>query len=111
MEREVILVVWPQDPTKKRRPSLILRELNKYGDVLISTITSQVHQQSDLNFLLKSSHPDFKLSGLRVDSVIRLDNVLTVPKSWIKGNMGHISIELHEKLLKDLANYLTANIS
>lgn len=111
MEREVILIVWPQDPTNKRRPSLILRELNKYGDVLISVITSQVHQQSNLNFLLESSHADFKMSGLRVDSVIRLDNVLTVPKSWIKGNMGHISIELHEQLLMNLSDYLTANIT
>lgn len=46
-------------------------------------------------------------SGLDSDSLIRLGFLLVLPRQQIIGSIGEISTERHQRLLKNLSDYLT----
>lgn len=112
MEGKIVLVVFPQDSSQKRRPALVLREFPKYGDLLICAISTQTGQYiSGFDLLLNSTHPDFPNSGLKAASVCRLGVLSMVPINSIAGTIGQIQSQTHTNLLKNLAGYLIKNIS
>ena len=48
--------------------------------------------------LLEPSHPEFKLTGLKAASVIKLDKLATVDTSILFGQLGELPPSLHAAL-------------
>ena len=109
-EGDVLLVPLPQaDGSVKNRPTVLLREMLPYGDVLVCGISTQLHQQvAGFDDLIVESDSDFHASGLRAGSLVRLGFLAVVPKAEIIGSIGSISEERHHLLLRRLSDYLVA---
>jgi mRNA interferase MazF len=109
-ERDVVLAVLPQaDGQRKPRPVLLLREMPQYGDFLVCGISTQLRQYvPNFDELIQANDPDFGESGLIKPSVVRLNFLAIVRPAEILGQMGRLSVDRHQRLLSNLANYLKA---
>ena len=107
-EAEIVIAVFQQsDGSLKRRPALILREMPPFRDFLICGISTQLRQQvKGFDEIISEDDDDFATSGLDSDSLIRLGFLLVVPRKEIVGSIGEISSERHQRLLKNLSDYL-----
>jgi mRNA interferase MazF len=108
-EGEIVTANFPQaDGSLKRRPALILREMPPFRVFLICGISAQLRQKVEgFDETISPTDEDFESIGLEVESLIRLGFLLVVPKSKIIGSIGSISKERHQRLLKNLSDYLT----
>lgn len=66
-------------------------------------ISSKIPQQpSDADVVITKNHPEFPLTGLKVDSVIKLDKIATLSKSLIIGELGEIGPNIKDEINKRL---------
>ena len=107
-EGDVILTPIPQaDGSVKNRPAVVLREMPRYHDLLVCGVSTQIHQRVEgFDEIVSPSDPDFSISGLLSESLIRLGFLAVLPRKSIAGSIGAISSELHKRLLKRLSDYL-----
>ncbi|RLG59690.1 MAG: type II toxin-antitoxin system PemK/MazF family toxin [Candidatus Hydrothermarchaeota archaeon] len=105
MKGKIVLVPFPfTDLTaSKLRPALVIHEGEK--DVIVAFISSKIPETiSEYEAVVRKSHPEFKYTGLKVDSIIRLDKVATILKDLVIGELGEIGDilkqEINEKLEK-----------
>ncbi|MHA1199421.1 MAG: type II toxin-antitoxin system PemK/MazF family toxin [Candidatus Heimdallarchaeaceae archaeon] len=95
----MVLLPFPfTDLTKaKLRPALIIFESPK--DVIVTFISSKIPVNIlDTDILLATDHKDFQLSGLKVDSVIKLDKIATILKELIIGEIGEVGSDLKKEI-------------
>lgn len=106
---KVVLVPFPFDDFSgiKVRPAVCLTdEIGLYSHIIIAFISSQIPgslNESDL--VINRSDVDFQVTGLAIDSVIKLHRLVTIPKSLIKRQLGITSTKQQadiEKKLKTL---------
>ncbi len=111
-EGEVVLTTLPQaDGQLKIRPGIALRIMPAFGDILICGISTQMHHQVvGFDEIVLTSDADFAASGLRLSSLIRLDFLTVQPLADIGGVIGAISVTRHERLLRQLSEYLIADL-
>ncbi len=107
-EGDVVLTSIPQaDGIVKNRPAIILREMPPYRDFLLCGISTSLDKQvQDFDDLISPADDDFKSSGVRTTSVVRLGFLAVIPSAQIIGTIGSISTARHRRLLKTLAHYL-----
>ena len=107
-EGDVVLTPIPQaDGRIKSRPVIILRELPFYRDFLVCGVSTQLkHYVKGFDGIISPSDPDFNMSGLLTESVIRLGFLAVLPCKTIVGAIGEISSQRHKHLLKTLSDYL-----
>lgn len=112
-EGDVILAPLPQaDGAIKNRPTVVLREMLPFKDLLVCGISTQLHQQvKNFDEVIVPSNTDFATSGLLAVSVIRVGFLALVPRKRVIGSIGAISQERHARLLKSLSNYLIVNLA
>ena len=105
----VLINMVQSDGNFKLRPALILKELPKYHDLLVCGISSQLNQfLNNYDEILSEENPDFKKTGLKRSSVIRLFFIAVVANENIAGSIGKISPTLHRELVKRLANFISS---
>ena len=104
----VITPVLQADGELKDRPAIFLREMPSYRDLLVCGVSTQLHQYVE-NFdeIISPADADFKSSGLRAKSLIRLGFLAVLPRHRVLGSIGSISAERHKRLLRKLSDYLT----
>jgi mRNA interferase MazF len=91
----------------KKRPSLILKILPKYGDLLLCGISTQLNQYIlDFDLMLDMKSENFSISGLVKESIIRLNYLSVIPSQFIEGKLGFINKESHKLLINRLCEYL-----
>jgi mRNA interferase MazF len=107
-EGDIALARLPQtDGRVKCRPAVVLRRMPGFGDLLVCGVSTQIRQQvPDFDDLIDASHSDFKTSGLKAASVIRLGFLAVLPVSDFLGTIGSISDARHQRLLSKLAEHL-----
>ncbi|MFH1096391.1 MAG: type II toxin-antitoxin system PemK/MazF family toxin [Candidatus Desantisbacteria bacterium] len=97
----------------KIRPSLVIRKLpGTYDDWLICMISSQISQLiAEFDEILSEKDADFKYSGLKESSIIRISRLAVVNKSILLGAIGEINathlVRIKHKLsdwIKDTEN-------
>jgi len=103
---KVVLVPFPFDDLSatKLRPTVCLTEpIGANRHVVVAFITSS--EISDLlptDVALPATHPDFRATGLRVTSVLRLHRLITLSTKIIQRELGKFSsnleLEVAEKL-------------
>lgn len=105
MKGKIVLVPFPfTDLTAaKLRPALVLFEGDR--DVVVAFISSRIPERPPLgSVVIGDEHPEFELTGLKVESVIRLDKVATVLKELVVGEIGEVGDnlkrEINEKMLE-----------
>src|SRR5262244_2130317 len=109
---DVVLTPVPQaDGTVKNRPTIVLREMPVYHDVLVCGVSTQLHQYvPGFDDLISPVDADFASSGLVSPSLLRLGFLAVVPRRNILGTIGAIATERHKRLLQALSNYLLRNL-
>jgi mRNA interferase MazF len=107
-EGDVALAPLPQaDGRTKPRPVLILRQLPPFNDWLVCGVSTQLHHAvPGFDETIEHSHADFRHSGLKAASLIRLGFLAVRPASQLLGRLGSVSPERHERLLQRLADFL-----
>jgi mRNA interferase MazF len=72
-------------------------------------ITSQKQQlNKDYDILISDKSKEFKISGLKSESVIRTTRLAGVNKSIFIGSIGSISSNLHQKAITNIVNWLNS---
>jgi len=80
----------------KLRPAPVLFEGQK--DVVVAFISSRVPRRpAPTEIIINETNPEFKLTGLKSSSVIRLDKVATISKDLILGEIGEIGDKLKKE--------------
>jgi mRNA interferase MazF len=107
-EGDLLLTALRQsDGTVKDRPVVLLRRMPPFHDFLVCGISSQVrHEVPGFDELITPDDDDFRESGLKVGSIIRLGFLAVLPPSGFKGRIGKISLARHSRLLGNLADFL-----
>lgn len=86
--------------TSKRRPAIVISKNNEQTDIIVAYISSKISEHiSVTDYLLKSSHKDFPVTGLLKDSIIKLNKIVTVDKSLFTGEIGFVSKEILDEIL------------
>ncbi len=108
-EGDVLLVNLPQaDGMWKTRPTVYLRSMPPFDDLLVCGISTQLrHKVDDFDETISSTDTDFTSSGLTQTSIIRLGFLAIVTKKNIRGAIGYISAERHKLLLSRLSKHLS----
>jgi len=95
MKWKVVLVPFPFDDLSgtKTRPAVCLTPaVGVYQHVVVAFITSQAAKATEATDLpIPSTHPEFKQTGLKVDSAIRLHRLITLPSHIILRELGVVS--------------------
>jgi len=96
-EGQITLFKFPQTDMAggKFRPALILRQLpGDYNDWLNRMISSQLDQKiSDFDEIITSNDSDFKQSGLKLPSLIRISRIVVVSSDILLGKLGHVDAQ------------------
>ena len=91
MKGKIVLIPFPfTDLTNyKLRPALVIHEGDK--DVIVAFISSRIpNTLSEYEIVISKDHPEFKLTGLKVDSVIKLNKIATVLRDLVYGEIGEL---------------------
>lgn len=90
---DLVIVAFPfTDLTmQKRRPALVLNESTEEGDVILAFIGTHLPPQATPTsiFLLRDD-PSFITTGLKSDSVLRLDKLATIERRLITRRIGKL---------------------
>lgn len=63
-------------------------------------------QPTESDVIITKNHPEFPLTGLKVDSVIKLDKIATISKSLIISEIGKVGKTIREEINKKLCEIL-----
>jgi len=91
MKGKIVLIPFPFTDLSfaKLRPVLVIHEGKR--DVIVAFISSRIPAEiSETEVMITSKHPVFKSTGLKTDSVIKLDKIATTLKELIVGELGEI---------------------
>jgi mRNA interferase MazF len=106
-EGDVLLAALRQaDGAIKDRPVLFLRRMPPFDDFLVCGVSSQLQHAAELDEVISPNNPDFRTSGLKSASLIRLGFLAVLPRSDFKGRIGSVSSARHKRLLNKLAEFL-----
>ncbi len=104
MKGKIVLIPFPfTDLTAtKLRPALVLYEGDR--DIVLAFISSKIRAGAEsTGIMVTASHAGFPESGLKVDSVIRLDKIATVLKDLMIGELGELDDDLRAEVNAKLA--------
>jgi len=93
---DIVRVYFPNSDlvSAKRRPALVVQADNlatELPQILLAMITSNLNRADHLSRVpVKLNTPEGKASGLRTDSVIMTDNIVTVLESEIDSTLGEL---------------------
>jgi mRNA interferase MazF len=105
---DVALTPLPQaDGRTKPRPVILLRQMPPFGDWLVCGVSTQLQQEvAGFDEIVAPAHADFRQSGLKVPSLIRLGFLAVLPSDRLLGVLGSISSERHDRLVQRLGAFL-----
>ncbi len=107
MKGKIILVPFPFTDlsASKLRPALVLHEGSR--DVVVAFISSKVPTDpAESDVVISQNHPEFPLTGLKVDSVVKLDKIATLSKNLIIGEIGEVGKAIREEINEKLCKIL-----
>jgi len=107
---QIVIFRFPQTDLEegKLRPALLLGKLpGEYDDWLICMVSSQTHHLiAGFDEMVQEDDSDFRESGLKVASVIRVGRLAVVSGEILLGAIGQISNERLGRIKKHLSDWL-----
>lgn len=111
-EGQIVLVPFPyiESSEIKFRPAVLVKKLpNDYEDWLVCMITTKLHQEiKNLDITINQDDPDYKDSGLKQKSLIRVSRLAVVNKSQLPGILGNVSEDRLKTIKTNLVNWITS---
>ena len=109
MKGKIVLLPFPFTnlTAAKLRPALVLYEGEK--DVIVVFISSKIPSKVlEVDILITRDHAGFGRTGLKVDSVIKLDKIeiATVLKDLVVGELGELDEELRQEVNQKLRSLI-----
>lgn len=103
MKGKIVLIPFPYtDLTlSKLRPALVIHEDGP--DIVVAFISSKMYGAEKASVFVDERHRDFKATGLKTSSAIRLDKVATVLRSLVIGEIGEAGPKLRREINEKLA--------
>jgi len=99
---KVVLVPFPFDDLTgtKVRPAVCLTEsIGVHRHVILAFISSQTPQNlGPTDMVLHPNQSDFRKTGLRVASVLRLHRMVTLTTNLIQRELGELSLALQQEM-------------
>jgi len=107
-EGDVLLASLPQrDGSLKERPALFLKRMPPFQDFLVCGLSTQLQQaMPGFDETIAPADVDFRTSGLKAASLIRLGYLIVLPSSEFRGRIGSISAVRRRRLLTKLSDFL-----
>ena len=109
-EGQIVLFRFPQtdQTTGKLRPALVLRRLpGPHNDWLICMVSSQLDQKiPDFDEIITPDDSDFKESGLKVPSLIRIGRLAVVEGDILIGKLGQIDTQRLLRIKRKLSIWI-----
>jgi mRNA interferase MazF len=106
IKHAIVLVPFPFDDHSgtKPRPALCLtHDIGKLQHIIIAFISSNLgHSILNSDILVLRDADVWEGSGLKVDSIIRLHKLVTIPKTFVKRKLGTINEKLREEVQQKL---------
>ncbi len=101
---DIVLVKFPFSDifSKKLRPALIMAEESKFKDFILAFITTQFDQKEKYDIILTADSRDFQKTGLKRESLLKLNKLTTLNKKMIVGKIGSLSNELMSQVNRNL---------
>ena len=99
MKGSVVLVPFPftDFSATKLRPAIVLYEND--SDVVVAFISSRIPAiMTPADIPVSRSQPGFPATGLKTDSVIRLDKIATIIRTRVAGRIGELPPELRSRV-------------
>ncbi|MCH2228675.1 MAG: type II toxin-antitoxin system PemK/MazF family toxin [Candidatus Caenarcaniphilales bacterium] len=92
----------------KFRPAVLLKKLpNDYEDWLVCMIKTKLHQEIEgLDININEDDLDYKDSGLKQKSLVRVSRLAVVNKSQLPGILGSISIQRLQNIKANLIRWI-----
>jgi mRNA interferase MazF len=91
---DIVLAAFPYTDLsmQTRRPALVLNENTEHGDVILAFISTQLPSNPNpTSVILESTDPDFQQTGLKSNSVIRLDKIATIERRLVTRRLGKLA--------------------
>lgn len=97
---DIVLLRFPftDGQSIKRRPALIINDYND-GDIIVCRITSQIYKTNKDVYI-----ENWKKSGLKLPSVVRVHKIATLEKNMVELVMGAIDEPLKVKVRSIISN-------
>jgi len=85
---------------RKVRPAVVVSRSDRSGsDVVLAFITTYRDRNlTGADLLIGRDDPDFQLTGLKVDSVVKCDKLVTIDSSVLLGELGALSDTLLRRI-------------
>lgn len=103
---KVVLVPFPFDdlPGEKVRPAVCLTDpIGPHRHVVLAFLTSRIpSDRLETDVILDLTRTDFRTTGLRVSSTLRLHRLMTVSTSLIRRELGELSPALQAEVVEKL---------
>jgi mRNA interferase MazF len=80
----------------KLRPALVLYESER--DVTVVFISSRKEKATSKDVLIDQNHPEFKKTGLKMDSYLKIERIATLSKRLIAGELGQVGPKLKKEI-------------
>ena len=88
---------------QKTRPSVVVSGSRVRGeDIVIAFISSVMRDVGETDLLISRDHPDFKVTGLKRDSIVRLGKLATISRKIVLGRLGDLPRDLLEDVNRKL---------
>jgi mRNA interferase MazF len=76
-----------------KRPALVICDPTQMLDIVIAGITSRIRKPLPAtHYPITHKHPDWAVSGLRLDSAVRCDRIFTIESGEIHRVIGSLSL-------------------
>lgn len=106
MRFNIVLIRFPFDNLSetKLRPSLCLTDtISKYKHIIFAPITSNLNNVTErFDLIIENTNVDFKQTGLKVSSVIKLHRLLTASDNIIQSTIGYLPETYHAQVYEKL---------
>lgn len=107
---DIVLIDFPFttfDKSKVRPAVVIALTRDKYRDIVICAISSVVSKKiAHREILIKKNDDAFSASGLRVNSVVKIDRIATVRRQDVINQIGKCTPELWQKIVDEFRNLI-----
>jgi len=107
LKGKIVLIYFPFTNLtgRKLRPALVLYDSDR--DVVAAFISSRTEKyEPKTDILINRSHPEFHLTGLKTDSVLKLTKIATLHKRLIAGEIGTIGEQLRNEINQKITKIL-----
>ncbi len=111
---DIVLIRFPRTDLKagKLRPALVVAVTpGVHSDLLLALVSSRLYQAvPGFDEIISPSDADYKMSGLKVRSVVRLGRIAAVSPNVVNARLGKISSQRLQIIRERLSNWLAQNL-